>query len=84
MISVVLEKDGLGGQVLNCGTGVPTSIVELAMKAIQVSGQALEPQFAASRLGDIRHSLCNVQRSRELLGFRAKVSLEDGLSEMIR
>jgi len=84
MISLVLEKDGLGGQVLNCGTGVPTSILELARKAIGVSGQKVEPQFAAPRLGDIRDSLCDERRSRELLGFTAKVSLEEGLSEMIR
>lgn len=84
MISLVLERDGLGGQVLNCGSGVSTSILELAKKAIHVSGKALEPQFAPPRLGDIRDSLCDVTRSRELLGFRARISLEDGLSEMIR
>ncbi len=84
MISLVLEKDGLGGQVLNCGSGVSTSILELARKAIQVSGRDLEPIFTTPRIGDIRDSLCNVTKSRELLGFRAKISLEEGLSELVR
>lgn len=84
MISLVLDKDGLGGQVLNCGTGVSTSVLELAKKAIQISGNALEPQFTAPRLGDIRDSLCNPAKARNLLGFRARVSLEEGLAEMIR
>lgn len=84
MISLVLEKDGLGGHVLNCGSGVSTSILDLAKKAIQVSGRELEPLFASPRVGDIRDSVCNVSKSWELLGFRAKVSLEEGLSELIR
>jgi len=84
MISLVLEKDGLGGQVLNCGSGVSTSILDLAMMAIQVSGRKLEPLFSSPRVGDIKDSLCDVRRSREILGFRAKVSLEEGLSELVR
>jgi UDP-glucose 4-epimerase len=84
MISLVLEKDGLGGQVLNCGSGVSTSILDLARMAIQVSGRKLEPLFSSPRVGDIRDSLCDVRKSEEVLGFRAKVSLEEGLSELVR
>ncbi|MBN1677485.1 MAG: NAD-dependent epimerase/dehydratase family protein [Candidatus Thermoplasmatota archaeon] len=84
MISLILEKDGLGGQVLNCGSGVSTSVSDLARKAIRASGRDLEPLFATPRIGDIRDSVCNVTKSRELLGFRAKVSLEEGLSELVR
>lgn len=83
MISLVLEKDGLGGQVLNCGTGVSTSVLELAIKAIKVSGKAVEPQFTGPRVGDIRDSVCDISRSSALLGFRARVSLEEGLSELV-
>lgn len=84
MISLVLEKSGMGGAVLNCGSGVSTSILELARKAIQASGRQLDPQFTSPRMGDIKDSLCNACRSRELLGFRARVSLEEGLSELIK
>lgn len=83
MISLVLERDGLGGQVLNCGTGVSTSVLELARKAIEISGREVEPQFAPPRVGDIRDSLCDVRRSMDLLGFKARVSLEQGLAELI-
>ncbi len=84
MISLVLEKGALGGEVLNCGSGVSTSIQDLARKAIRVSGRQLDPQFAPPRTGDIKDSLCNVCKSREILGFRARVSLEEGLSELIK
>ncbi len=84
MILLVLDKDGLGGQVLNCGSGVSTSILDLARMAIQVSGRKLEPLFSSPRVGDIKDSLCDVRKSEETLGFRAKVSLEEGLSELVR
>lgn len=84
MIVLLLEKKGLTGEVFNCGSGVSTSILELANKAIVASGKRMRPEFTAPRLGDIRDSLSNSSKAHDVLGFRPKISLEVGLAELIR
>ena len=39
--------------------------------------------FAAPRAGDIYRSLGNPQKAADVMGFRAEVSLADGLNEVI-
>jgi len=34
-----------------------------------------------ARAGDVRHSLADLSRTRELLGYEPVVSMEDGLAE---
>jgi len=40
-----------------------------------------EPQYEAFRPGDIRHSLADISRARELLGYEPQYSLRQGLEE---
>ena len=46
----------------------------------RVSGAELEPEFAEARLGELARSVLAPARAGSELGFRAKVSLEDGLA----
>ena len=84
MLALVLSKKGISGEVFNCGSGVSTSILDLANRAIAVSGQALRPEFTAPRVGDIKDSLSNSAKAARLLGFKPKISLDEGLAELIR
>ncbi|HEX7392276.1 MAG TPA: NAD-dependent epimerase/dehydratase family protein [Thermoplasmata archaeon] len=83
MISLVLEKNGISGEEFNCGSGVPNSVLDLASKAIRVSGHELVPEFTSPRIGDIKDSLCDARKSASELGFRAKIPLEKGLAELL-
>jgi dTDP-L-rhamnose 4-epimerase len=76
-----IESPAPVNDVVNVGSGVATSIVEVA--------RALSRAFATDariritgefRLGDIRHNLADISRLRDKLGVAPKVSLEDGLS----
>ena len=84
MLALVLSKKGISGEVFNCGSGVSTSILDLANRAIAVSGHALRPEFTAPRVGDIRDSLSNSAKAARLLGFKPKITLDDGLAELVR
>ena len=84
MVVLLLEADGVRGKVYNCGSGIPTSILDLARATVSASGRRLEPEFTAPRKGDIRHSLADMARARGELGFSAKVPLSEGLSELLR
>ena len=84
LLLLVLEKKGLNREVFNCGSGVSTSVLDLAGKAIAASGHALRPEFAAARVGDIKDSLSNNAKARGVLGFKPKVTLQQGLEELMR
>ena len=84
MAVALLSAEGVDGEVFNCGSGSPTSILDLAKATVSASGRRLEPEFTAPRKGDIRHSLADMAKAKGALGFSAKVPLGDGLAELLR
>src|SRR4051794_15995192 len=73
------EADGVSGTIVNVATGRATSVHELAEAIGSILGRAVERELLAERTGDIRDSYADVTRARELLGWQARVGLEDGL-----
>lgn len=72
--------------IFNVGTGIPTSIEELAKKMILISGLQLQPIYVKSKKdkGVILHSYANITKAKKILNFIAKKSIETGLKELIR
>ena len=83
MVALMLDKKGLDGQVFNCGSGHATSVLDLAISAIMLSGLKLKPEFTSPRVGDIRESVANCAKAREMLGFKPKIDLDQGLAELL-
>ncbi|HYM64252.1 MAG TPA: NAD-dependent epimerase/dehydratase family protein [Gaiellaceae bacterium] len=81
VVQATLHAAGKAGRgVFNVGTGRETSVVELYEACRLVSGSELEPEFADARLGELARSVLDPARAGSELGFRAEVSLEDGLA----
>jgi len=66
-------------QVFNICTGNGTTIRELAETIARLCGVSLQADYGAGRAGDVRVSVGNPLKASQLLGFGARVSLEDGL-----
>lgn len=73
-----------GGQVINVGTGRAYPVRDLARRLAVVLGkQHIAAELTGShRLGDVRHAVPDVTRARAVLGFAARVGLEEGLIEL--
>jgi len=82
---LAMDKPEADYQVFNLGTGVPTSIRQVADLLCQhLVGGELEPQILNQfRAGDIRHCYADLTRSRRLLGFEPRVSFEEGLGDLL-
>ena len=80
VVAATLAAAGQAGGVFNVGTGVETSVLELAEACARVSGQKLEPLFEPARLGELERSVLDPTLAAETLGFRAAVAIEDGLA----
>ncbi len=66
-------------QVYNIGYGRQTSLSQLFDELRKVSQSDIQPLHGAERSGDVRHSLANISKAKDLLGYDPKVSVEEGL-----
>src|SRR5688500_10741222 len=65
----------------NIGTGIETSVVELA-NALQKSAESDVPiAFAPARPGEQQRSAVSIDKAARVLGWRPTVNLHDGLEE---
>jgi nucleoside-diphosphate-sugar epimerase len=72
-----------GASVMNIGGGNAVTVNDLAEAICRVSGRSdLTPIHEPARAGDIVHSVADCTRAAELLGFRAAMSLADGLARI--
>jgi UDP-glucose 4-epimerase len=70
--------------VFNVGTGVETSLSQLAERLLDVMGSALRPQHAeARRINPVPRRVASTDAASRELGFRAEVRLEDGLRDLV-
>lgn len=75
---LALERDFRGP--LNVGTGIETDVVELQAGIARAVGRTVEVVFAPARPGEQRRSSVDPAKAAKVLGFRAEVSLAQGLS----
>jgi len=74
----------VAGEVFNIGTGVRTSISDLAEMIIKASGKEdLRPIHAPPRPGDVRHSCADIGKAQRMLGFLPSMMLRDYVRELI-
>jgi len=75
------KSTGAIGQVINIANGERISLNELLRVLKDVTGKTdVVADYQPSRAGDVKHSLADISRARELLGFEPKVDLRTGLS----
>ena len=72
-------RDNIAGAVINVGTGSFVTVNGLWGNISQLAGVEGEPERAAERPGDIRESVADITRARELLAYEPHYSFEEGL-----
>jgi len=80
---VASEHPNAAGKVFNICTGIETRLLDLLEVLYDLFPNAPQPEFAAPRAGDLYRSVGSPQKAAEVMGFRAQVSLEDGLKETV-
>ena len=72
------EKEVPGGEAINIASGKNYSINQLA----DIIGG--EKEYIPERPGEIRNSLADISKAKELLGWQPEYDLEKGLKEMMK
>ena len=78
---VASEHPAAPGQIFNICTGIETRIIDLVEVLQDLFPSAPAPTFAPVRSGDIYRSIGSPQKAADLIGFRAEVTLDQGLKE---
>jgi UDP-glucose 4-epimerase len=73
------EATGAPGQSFNIGTGNRYTLNQTLALLEKVTGRPAAAKYAAARDGDIRDSQADISRTRNMLGYAARVSFEEGL-----
>lgn len=77
------QAAGAVGQVLNIASGRRTVINSLHKVIAGLLDREDRPKHEAPRAGDVRHSLADISKAKELLGYEPRYTIDQGLSEAI-
>lgn len=85
--NILAMQSEVFGSHLNVGTGVGTSLTELCELVLELTGSKVEVRHRPYSEGDARQLVTkrvgDARLAKQLIGFEAEDSLEDGLRELI-
>jgi nucleoside-diphosphate-sugar epimerase len=84
--NVLACQDGLeelSGEVFNVAYGKRVTINELVSSINKLMNANVQANYAEHRPGDVKHSLANIGKARQFLGYEAKIDFFDGLKRIV-
>jgi len=79
ILSLFTRNDQAINQVYNIACGQQTSLAQLFEVMKNEAGSSLQPVYGPERAGDVKHSMADISKARQLLGYEVKLSVEEGL-----
>jgi len=71
------------GETINIACGQRITLNEVVRLINQYLGKNVQPVYAPPRAGDVKHSLADIQKARQLIGYQPVISFEKGLQKTI-
>jgi len=84
--NILGAKSNATDEVMNIASGTETSLLDLAQALASVMGQrGVSPEFGPERsVNPVPRRLASTGKAERLLGFRASMSLEKGLAQLVK
>ena len=70
--------------VINLGTGDGVTVFELTAAFERVWGQSIQKRVAPPRPGDVAGAYANADRARDLLGWQAKLTIDQSIADALK
>ena len=82
--NVLAAKSLASDEVFNVASGVETSLNDLAASLLKVMGSNLKPEYGPARkVNAVPRRLADTSKARDMIGFEAKISLDEGLRKLV-
>jgi UDP-glucose 4-epimerase len=69
--------------LFNIGTGIQTSLNDLAEMIMQAAGKTVAMHYEKARDGDVRYSVADISKAKEQLGYEPEFDLAEGIKETV-
>lgn len=70
-------------EFFNVGMGLGTSINDLVLQLIELTGSTLKPDYKPEAQSFVTHRIGSTEKADRLLGFRASTQLREGLRKVV-
>lgn len=77
------RAEGVGGEVFNVACGQRFTVMELVRQLEKAIGKKAEPKFAPPRPGEVRHSLADIDKAGQRLGYAPVVDFAEGIERAV-
>jgi len=74
---------GADSEIINIGTGIETTIVDIFQKVNDLVGAQATQKFAPAKPGEQRRSVIAIEKARNVMGWQPQWTLERGLRETV-
>ena len=78
------ETDKADGEAINIACGQRTSLLDLLGEINRLLGTDVEAVFQPGRAGDVKDSLADISKARDLIGYTPVASFSEGLAATVR
>jgi CDP-glucose 4,6-dehydratase len=77
------QRPELQGEALNLSTGIPATVLEVVERILSLAGSELTPEILNHASHEIPAQHLSAARALELLGWQARVGLDEGLTRTL-
>ena len=81
--AILIEDDKAVNQIYNIACGERTSLNYLWNAILEIAGKEIKPNYGEARIGDIKDSLADIHKAKQLLKYNPQFLLKKGLEIMV-
>jgi UDP-glucose 4-epimerase len=81
--NILAMESGATGITVNIGTGIPTSVNQIAALLIERLNPTITPEFGPARPEELKISYPEISQAKRLIGYAPRYRLEDKINEVI-
>ena len=78
---LAMSAEHLHGEAINIACGKRISLNHLFNVLEEILGSKISPLYQESRKGDVKHSLADIRKGKEIVGYEPTVGVEIGLKK---
>ena len=83
LLAADAPAEKVSGKMMNLATGAAVTLNQAFEILCGLTGYSGKPAYVEPRSGDIRHSLADISRARELLGYVPQVDFREGICRTV-
>jgi CDP-glucose 4,6-dehydratase len=83
LLAEKMDESSIHGEAFNFSNEIQITVLELVNKIINLMGSNLKPFILNEATNEIKHQYLSAQKAKNMLGWKSKYNLEDGLHKTI-